>query len=527
VNKYEDREGLVYARVSSKKQEREGSGLESQEARCINKLRELKLPYTKSFQDSFSGGGDFMNRPAMRELLSYADSRPHQKFLVVFDDLKRFARDVEFHIKLRAEFRARDIELLCLNYNFDESEEGEFTEIIFAAHAQLERRQNQRQVIQKMKARLELGYWPFAHKKGYDMVKDPLHGKIAVPNKEGLKILKPALEAFARGDFSNRIDFSRHLVEKGYWKKRSAEKYLDQAKVTLSDPFYAGFVERPEWNVSRRKGRHEPLISITVYEKIQNRLKKPATTSRLRKDITNDFPVRGLVNCVCGMHMTAAKSKSRSGKYYGYYFCTNLECEHYKKSVPKKLIENGFTNLLKKTKLKDETAKVMKVIFDKVWKEEVSILEHSESTKIKEIEKLDQDIREITNLVRRAKNDHVRSIYEKQIENIALQIEYSQSKIKPANDLLVPYRTALGKATGLLKNPYSIWKTMGIEEQHDLFFFIYDSKLIYHPKEGYRTAKTSTAARLFEDFAAANSDDVDRTGFEPATLSLQMRCSTN
>jgi site-specific DNA recombinase len=63
----------------------------------------------------------------------------------------------------------------CLNHNFDDSEEGEFVEHIFAAQAQLERKQNRRQVIQKMKARLEQGYYCFSRKRGYDMVKGPMH----------------------------------------------------------------------------------------------------------------------------------------------------------------------------------------------------------------------------------------------------------------------------------------------------------------------------------------------------------------
>src|ERR1035437_3927265 len=113
-NPYEGREGLVYARVSSKRQETEGSGLESQEGRCVNELKILNVPYIKTFPDSFSGGGDFMKRPAMREMLSYVDAHPHKKFVIVFDDLKRFARDTKFHFDLRTALKARNILPKCL-----------------------------------------------------------------------------------------------------------------------------------------------------------------------------------------------------------------------------------------------------------------------------------------------------------------------------------------------------------------------------------------------------------------------------
>ncbi len=80
---------------------------------------------------------------------------------------------------------------------------------------------------------------------------------------------------------------------------------------------------------------------------------------------------------------------------------------------------------------------------------------------------------------------------------------------------------------GLVKSPYKVWRKIDVLEQQNLFFFLFDEKLAYSKTEGYRTTNIPTAARLFEDFVVSNSASVDRTGFEPATPSLQMRCSTN
>src|SRR2546427_30859 len=92
---------LLYCRVSSLKQKAEGHGLESQEFRCRERSNQKGYIYEKTFLDSFSGGGDFMKRPAMRELLAYIDANPDKQYVVIFDDLKRFARDVIFHWTLR------------------------------------------------------------------------------------------------------------------------------------------------------------------------------------------------------------------------------------------------------------------------------------------------------------------------------------------------------------------------------------------------------------------------------------------
>ena len=269
-----------------------------------------------------------------------------------------------------------------------------------------------------------------------------------------------------------------------------------------------GEMEYRPGEVARRKGHHEALISSAVYENIQKRLSRPLATARVRKDITDDFPVRGLVNCICRKHMTAARSKGRP-KHYAYYFCTNRECELYKKSIPAKLVESGFINLLKKTHLKDEISKVVDVIFERVWKEETKSIEQRENLFIQRARELNEKIEGLTDLARKAKSDKMRDVYEKQIERTALELEREQGKSTGGMDLFVPYRTALNKATLLLKKPYKAWNKMGLEEQHELFFFVFDEKLEYDKKSGYRTADIPTAVRLFEDFVVSNTDCVD------------------
>jgi len=45
---YEGRIGLIYARVSSKRQETDGTGLMSQDSRCIKELERIGVPYEKT-----------------------------------------------------------------------------------------------------------------------------------------------------------------------------------------------------------------------------------------------------------------------------------------------------------------------------------------------------------------------------------------------------------------------------------------------------------------------------------------------
>ena len=247
--------GLIYCRVSSKKQRVEGHGLETQEHRCQQRAFERGYPVERVFPDDYTGAGDFMKRPAMKELLEYIDSHPENDYVVIFDDLKRFARDVEFHIKLRQAFRIRNVTIECLNFHFDETPEGKFAELVLAGNAELEREQNKRQVLQKMKARLEKGYAVFCQPTGFEYIESKLHGKILSPKPEA-RIIQEALEGFANDTFLRQIDVQSFLEKhKGAFKKKQI--HLELVKRILTEISYAGYIEYEPWGVTRRKGHHE------------------------------------------------------------------------------------------------------------------------------------------------------------------------------------------------------------------------------------------------------------------------------
>jgi hypothetical protein len=63
----------------------------------------------------------------------------HDGYVVIFDDLKRFARDTIFHLKLRQELDAYHASVECLNFKFEDTPEGQFVKTVIAAQGQLDR----------------------------------------------------------------------------------------------------------------------------------------------------------------------------------------------------------------------------------------------------------------------------------------------------------------------------------------------------------------------------------------------------
>ena len=303
---------LIYCRVSGKKQTTEGSGLDSQEYRCRQYAEAKGYHVEAVFPDDVSGGGDFIKRPGMVALLAYMDARTGEHFVVIFDDLKRYARDVEFHLKLRRIMSERGAVRECLNFNFEDTPEGKFNEIISAAAGELERLQMGRQNRQKAMARVEQGYAVRSvPPKGFKYVPAKGGGKVLVHDEPLASIIREALEGFASGRFQSQSEVKRFLESQPDFPKDLPDGSIRQQKVKrlLTQIYYAGYIAMPSWGISIRDAKHEGIVSKETFRRVQERLKE-RPVQPARKDMSVDFPLRGAITCAsCGYSRLPGKGK--------------------------------------------------------------------------------------------------------------------------------------------------------------------------------------------------------------------------
>lgn len=342
----EKQKAVIYCRVSAKSQESEGNGLDSQEHRCRLHADSKNYHTIAVFPDTISGGGDFMKRPGMVALLSFLDAQPEERFVVIFDDLKRFARDTRFHLDLREAFRRRGAQIECLNFKFDESPEGEFIETIMAAQGALERKQNGRQVAQKMKARMQSGYWTHNAPAGYRFEAVKGRGKMLMFDGLLATIVRDAFEGYAMGRFQTQAEVKR-FFESFPEFPRNRKGVITQQRVVdiLTQPLYTGYICSETYDISWLKGHHEPLITVETFEKVQAR-RAGVAYAPLRKNVGDDFALRGIAVCAdCGVPFRSSWSKGR-GKSYAYYLCQTKTCESYGKSIPREKLEDDIGTLV-------------------------------------------------------------------------------------------------------------------------------------------------------------------------------------
>ena len=71
----------------------------------------------------------------MKELLVFLEEMEYQ-IVVIIDDLKRLARDIQGHFVLRTEIGKRGGQIESPSHKFDESPTGKFIESVFASAAE-------------------------------------------------------------------------------------------------------------------------------------------------------------------------------------------------------------------------------------------------------------------------------------------------------------------------------------------------------------------------------------------------------
>ncbi len=337
---------IIYCRVSSKAQTKRGDGLNSQETRCREYAIYKGYTVNKVFTDDLTGKS--ANRPGLKALLAYLEADRKNPHVVIIDDLSRFARRVPLHFELRENIALAGGILESPSVELRDDADGELHEYILASVSQHQSRKNAEQTLNQMQARCFNGYWVFQPPMGYKYEKVEGHGKLLVRNEPIASIIQEALNGYASGRFDAQVEVKRFLESKPDFPKDLPNGEIRNQRVTdiLTRVTDAGYIEVPNWDIPLRKGHHKGLISLETYQKIQDRL-KGGVKSPMRKDINEDFPLRGFVVCGdCERPLTACWSKSKTGKKHPYYLCHNRACASHRKSIRRDQVEGDFEDLL-------------------------------------------------------------------------------------------------------------------------------------------------------------------------------------
>ncbi|MCF6293955.1 MAG: recombinase family protein, partial [Robiginitomaculum sp.] len=143
---------VIYARVSSKKQVTEGSGLDSQNSRCRLYAQARGYDVVATFTDDMTGSK--VRRPGMDAMLAYLKQNKTMPHYVLIDDISRLARGINAHWKLRESITKAGGLLESPSIQFGDDSDSQLIENMLASTSQHFRQKNREQTISRMKTRL-------------------------------------------------------------------------------------------------------------------------------------------------------------------------------------------------------------------------------------------------------------------------------------------------------------------------------------------------------------------------------------
>ncbi|WP_299879427.1 recombinase family protein [uncultured Sulfitobacter sp.] len=482
---------IIYARVSSRTQQEIGHGLESQEIRCRQYAEAKGLKVEAVFPDTFTGGGDFMRRPGMIALLAFIDAQPNEKFIILFDDLKRLARDRDYHFRLREAFRDRGAQIECLNYTFDETPEGEFVETIFAAQGQLERKQNGRQVAQKMRARMENGFWIHNAPVGFRYKTEKFKGKVLVFDPPWDGVVREAFEGYASGRFQTQAEVKRFLETfPDFPFNKNGQVKQQQVTRMLTQPVYTGHICSENYGINWLKAQHEPIVSLEVFDKVQERRAGFAKAPK-RKNIGDAFALRGIAICACcDVPLRSSFSRGKLGKLYPYMLCQTKGCDAYGKSIKRDQIENDVGEIIKSLQPDQSVIRMMAKMFRHIWearKDQASSILADGKRKLTSI---DKEIDKLLELIMASSNTTVIQKYEERISQHEHDKARLREKLAHQAEPSGTFEEKLEPALAFLANPWKLWETSGKSQvflRRIILKLAFTDRIRYCRNEGART----------------------------------------
>ena len=519
---------VIYCRVSGKKQVRDGSGLNSQEHRCRQYAEAKNYEVVQVFPDDRTAKGRFVQRPGMVKLLQFLDNHSDERFVVIFDDLKRYSRDTEFHLELRRVMLERGAVRECLNFNFEDSPEGKFNETIAAAAGTYERETMGRQNWQKSVARIEQGYCVQAVPPvGFKYIKSKSGGKILTRDEPAASAVQEALEGYATDRFSSQAEVVRFLQNDPRFPKKGRGGKLTQQTVIhmFRRHLYAGLVDGRSWGVSIREGKHDGLISVATFKRIQRKL-DGGVYAPAREDLKVDFPLRGAVACSeCDTPLTAGWSK---GKYkrYPYYFCRSKSCSRYGKTIPRKRIEDQFAKLLDQLQPTRNLVEITAAMFKDRWDSQLERVAVNVDAVKSDIDAAEGQIEKLLDAVVEASNPKVISAYENRIEKLEQECLVLREKER---DLAKPrgnFEDLFELSVRFLSSPAKLWKSKRFDLQRLVLKLTFSEHLSYCRENGFRTPQTTVPFGFFGNFAMKNKM-VLLERIELSTSPLPRECSTS
>ncbi len=327
---------VIYARVSSKEQEKEGFSIPSQIKLLKRYALDNGITIAKEFIDVETA--KTTGRTGFNEMLKFIKSNKACKTILVekTDRLYRNIRDWVTLDDLKIEIHFAK-EGCTISQDSHSSEKFMHGIKVLMAKNYID---NLSEEVKKGQAeKAAQGEWPSKAPVGYINNKETHQIE---PDKVKAPLVKKLFELYTTGYYS--LSNLMMVAEKAGLNSANSAK-INKAgihRILLNPIYYGDFF----WKGKRYHGKHIPIISFDLYEQVQEILHRdshPISTKR-------NFAFAGLIKCAkCGCSMTPEIKK---GKYI-YYHCTGFKGKCGNTYIRESKLVELFADVVKQIEIDD------------------------------------------------------------------------------------------------------------------------------------------------------------------------------
>lgn len=448
---------VIYLRVSTTKQV-EGASLETQQFLCQDWNTRNKIVVERTFHDD-GVSAKTLDRPAMREMLSYLEANKGKISYLVTYQTDRLTRNAVDFFALRAKLSQLGIEYKNVNSSLEENENEELIQNIEAVLAQHDNKMKSVRVKQNMKTHGKQGWRMSKAPYGLKNVRDVLDNSTLAPVKGVAEKVASVLEAHATGThtIAGLIKMCGSIGLKSATGKPMQIQALSKM---LRNPIYAGLEQSSHTEGQLIKSKFKGIITPAVFHRNQELLRNNKNTAAKYKKNNPEFPLRRFILCSnCNKPLTGSSPVGGSGKRSPRYHCARCHIP----SIQSAELHEQFLHLLASLTPDPDIEKFLKEIIVRVWRDETRTLGNKQKKLHKVLEQLTEKRNKVVEML--VAGDITVEDKKALVAKIKEESDAVQEDLASIGSLSELKTDAIDYAMRFMSNAPRIWSNASIEHQ--------------------------------------------------------------
>ena len=485
---------VLYLRVSTPSQvntdyDPEGISIPAQRVACERKAAELGAEVAHEFVEPGRTATTIDRRPAFQEMLAWIKQDKNVKYLVVYHFNRVFRNSVDAGITKR-ELAKVGCRLVSASFDMGEGPEASMVETILSAVDQYQSEASGADISYKMGQKAKIGGTLGRTRLGYINVREPKPGggeiRTVALDPERAQYIPLAYELYATGEYTLE-SLCDELTNRGLrtrtTSKQPAGPISDAslAKI-LRDRYYLGVVT---YKGQEFPGRHEPLIDLELFNRVQTVLDSRAAAMGSRQRVHQHY-LRGVLWCgTCHLEgrtnrMVFTRAKGNGGTY-DYYFCTGKqrgECSTPR--VPVELIEVKVGTYLEQQRFSPDFVHLVRTQAHEVLDDNSSTARLRHEQLVTQIRNLERQEENLLDLV--ADGALATTKVRSRLIDIARQKTSLQDEMSKAVEDLSLGAELIIKAIAFMENPAALYRNVSDEHRRIVLAALFE-RLYIHQDE--------------------------------------------